>query len=311
MQQDIDAAAVERYLRALQQRLCGALETFEETFEPQRRFAADLWRRAEGGGGETRVLADGRVFEQAGVAFSRVSGERLPAAASAQRPQLAGRRWTAMGVSLVVHPRNPYLPTSHCNLRFFVAGAPGEPPRWWFGGGFDLTPFYPFDDDCRHWHQVALQACAPFGESLYPRLKRWCDDYFFLPHRGEARGIGGLFFDDWTEGGFDSAFALARSVGDHFLPAYLPIVERRKDTPYGARERDWQLYRRGRYVEFNLVWDRGTLFGLQSGGRTESILMSMPPLAAWRYGQPPAAGPAEAKLRDYLCPRDWVRGCAS
>jgi len=299
----MDIQAVETYLRDLQNRLC---DGFEQA-DGQAQFRADVWTRADGGGGESRVLAGGAVFEQAGVNFSLVHGDRLPPSASAHRPQLAGRHWRAMGVSVVLHPLNPYVPTCHANVRFFVAEKDGEPPVWWFGGGFDLTPYYGFDEDAQHFHRVARDACTPFGDDLYPRLKRWCDEYFYLKHRQEPRGIGGLFFDDWSEGDFDTAFALMRSVGDHYPKAYLPIVERRKHTPYGPRERDWQLYRRGRYVEFNLVWDRGTLFGLQSGGRTESILMSMPPLAAWRYDYAPEPGTPEAELiQHYLVARDWV-----
>jgi coproporphyrinogen III oxidase len=247
------------------------------------------------------------VLERGGVNFSHVTGNSLPPSAAASRPDLAGRKWEAMGVSLVLHPRNPYAPTSHCNVRFLLAEAPDAEPVWWFGGGFDLTPYYGFEDDVRHWHRVARDACLPFGASVYPRLKQWCDDYFFLKHRNEPRGVGGLFFDDWREGGFEQSFALMRSVGDAFLPAYLPIARRRKDQPCGQRERDWQLYRRGRYVEFNLVWDRGTLFGLQSGGRIESILMSMPPLAAWRYDHQPEPGSAEARLyTDFLIRKEWL-----
>lgn len=298
-----DARAVESYLRGLQDRICRELERLDG----ETRFMADPWQREEGGGGESRILGEGALFERAGVGFSDVYGARLPPSASATRPELAGRGFRAMGVSLVIHPRNPYVPTAHANVRFFVAEKPGEAPVWWFGGGFDLTPYYGFDDDVRHWHQQARQACAPFGEHVYPRLKSWCDDYFYLKHRNEPRGVGGLFFDDWHEGGFDQAFGLMRSVGDHFLPAYAPIVERRGAMPYGEREREWQALRRGRYVEFNLVWDRGTLFGLQSGGRTESILMSMPPRVAWRYRHEPAPGSPEADLLErFLKVRDWV-----
>ncbi len=299
----VDIGVVEAYLRGLQDRICAALEELDGAAK----FRHDAWKRPEGGGGESRVLADGAVFERAGVNFSDVSGAKLPPAATAQRPELAGRGFRAMGVSLVLHPRNPYAPTAHCNVRFLLAEAPGEEPHWWFGGGFDLTPYYGFEEDARHWHQIARKACAPFGEAVYPRLKQWCDDYFFLKHRNEPRGLGGLFFDDWREGGFEQSFALMRSVGDHFLEAYLPIARRRKGLPHGQRERDWQLYRRGRYVEFNLVWDRGTLFGLQSGGRIEAILMSMPPLAAWRYDHQPEPGSAEARLyTDFLVRKDWV-----
>ena len=302
----IDSNAVEAYLRDLQARICDTLGAIDGSA-----FAIDDWHKPADsplqGSGRTRVLADGAVIERGGVAFSDVSGSRLPPSASQNRPELAGRSFRAMGVSLVIHPRNPHVPTSHANVRFFVAENPGEDPVWWFGGGFDLTPYYGYDEDARHWHATARDACAPFGAEVHPRLKRWCDEYFFLKHRDEPRGIGGLFFDDWAAGGFDASFALMRSVGDHYLSAFVPIVERRKDTPYGARERDWQLYRRGRYVEFNLVWDRGTLFGLQSGGRTESILMSMPPLAAWRYDYQPEPGSPEAALLErYLQVRDWV-----
>ncbi|MEW6166095.1 MAG: oxygen-dependent coproporphyrinogen oxidase [Pseudomonadota bacterium] len=297
---------VESYLRNLQNRICDALAAIDG-----KPFTSDVWQKPADsplqGRGDTRVLSDGAVLERAGVAFSDVSGSRLPPSASQNRPELAGRGFRAMGVSLVIHPRNPHVPTSHANVRCFVAEKEGAEPVWWFGGGFDLTPYYGYEDDARHWHATARAACAPFGDGLYPRLKRWCDEYFFLKHRNEPRGIGGLFFDDWAEGGFEQGFALMKSVGEHYLPAYLPIVERRKDTPYGARERDWQLYRRGRYVEFNLVWDRGTLFGLQSGGRTESILISMPPLAAWRYDYAPEPGSPEAELlARYLVPGDWV-----
>ncbi|MGH8505441.1 MAG: oxygen-dependent coproporphyrinogen oxidase [Stenotrophobium sp.] len=307
----MNAADVETYLRGLQQHLCDALEQADGGA----RFHSDVWTRdssgaasaLSGGGGDTRVLADGAVFERAGVAFSLVQGNKLPPSATAHRPELLGRQWRAMGVSLVVHPRNPHAPTAHANVRFFIAEKASEPPIWWFGGGFDLTPFYGYEDDCRHWHGVAQLACKTQGEAVYPRLKKWCDEYFYLKHRAEPRGIGGLFFDDWSEGGFDKAFGLMKSVGDHVIPAYLPIVQRRKDTPYGEREREWQLYRRGRYVEFNLVWDRGTLFGLQSGGRTESILMSMPPLASWRYDFQPEPGSAEEKLyKDFLVAKDWL-----
>jgi len=299
----MDIDSVKAYLLDLQERICIALA--DEDGEQD--FREDAWQRPEGGGGRTRILADGRVFEQAGVNFSHVHGHHLPSAASARRPELAGRSFQVMGVSLVIHPRNPYVPTSHCNVRFFVADKPGALPVWWFGGGFDLTPYYGFEDDAAHWHSVARQACAPFGQDYYPRFKKWCDEYFFLKHRGETRGIGGLFFDDFNEQGFDHSFAFLRGVGDSFLPAYLPIVQRRKDMVHGERERDFQLYRRGRYVEFNLVYDRGTLFGLQSGGRTESILMSLPPLVRWRYDWHPAAGTPEARLYDeFLKPRDWI-----
>lgn len=290
------------WLTGLQDRICAAIEAADG----QARFRQDCWQRPEGGGGRTRILRDGAVFEQAGIGFSDVSGAALPASASAARPELAGAAWRAVGVSLVFHPRNPYLPTTHANVRHFRAERDGRTVAWWFGGGFDLTPFYPFDADIRHWHQTAHDLCAPFGTQRYAAHKRWCDDYFFLKHRGETRGVGGLFFDDLHDD-FERDFAYLRAVGDGFLDAYLPIIARRKDTPYGERERQFQLYRRGRYVEFNLVWDRGTLFGLQSGGRSESILMSLPPLARWEYGYTAAAGSAEARLDDYLRPRDWLR----
>ncbi|NIM28204.1 MAG: oxygen-dependent coproporphyrinogen oxidase [Gammaproteobacteria bacterium] len=309
--------AVEAYFRALQDTLCAALAR-EDGGEGT--FASDDWQRPQGGGGRSRVLRDGRVFEQAGVNYSHVHGASLPPAASRRRPQLAGRSFQALGVSLVVHPRNPFVPTAHCNVRYFEAGgtgtpqkqARGEEPLWWFGGGFDLTPYYGFDEDAEHWHRTAAQACAAFGSDTYARLKHQCDEYFYLPHRGEARGVGGLFFDDLCDGGFERCFAFTRSVGDHFLPAYLPIVARRKGLAYGEREREFQLYRRGRYVEFNLIHDRGTLFGLQSGGRTESILMSLPPLVAWRYAWQPEPGSAEARLYErYLKPRDWLAGAGA
>ncbi len=300
-----DAAAVETYLRDLQTRICDALSAADG-----KSFAADQWRKPDDaplrGNGITRILEGGALFERAGVGFSLVAGDQLPPSASAQRPELAGRSFRAMGVSLVLHPRNPYIPTVHMNVRMFLAEKPGGEPVWWFGGGFDLTPYYVFEDDARSWHAAARDACAPSGAAVYPRLKKHCDDYFYLKHRNETRGIGGLFFDDWSEGGFDASFALQRQVGDAFLPAYLAIVGRRRDTPYGERERHWQLMRRGRYVEFNLVFDRGTLFGLQSGGRTESILMSMPPLASWQYDHQPEAGSAEAQLARYLKPREWL-----
>jgi coproporphyrinogen III oxidase len=298
-----DADAVLAYLRGLQDRICSALEQADGTGK----FASDCWDRAEGGGGESRVMRNGAVFEQAGVNFSHVMGARLPASATAQRPELADTQWMATGVSLVIHPWNPYVPTTHANVRFFSAQKP-DATGWWFGGGFDLTPYYPFDEDVLHWHQTAQQACAAFGDDVYAKHKDWCDRYFFLKHRNETRGVGGLFFDDLNEWGFERSFAYQRSVGDSFLAAYLPIVERRKDHPHGERERQFQLYRRGRYVEFNLVYDRGTSFGLQSGGRTESILMSLPPLVRWQYNWQPEAGSPEARLyADFLRPRDWLR----
>lgn len=298
----IDTAAVRSFLTTLQDRICAALESADG----QAAFAEDRWQRAEGGGGRTRVLREGALFEQAGVGFSHVLGDRLPPSASSARPELAGRGFEAMGVSLVLHPRNPYVPTTHLNVRLFCATAADAEPVWWFGGGFDLTPYYPFDEDTRHWHQIAHDLCNPFGADVYPRYKRWCDEYFYLKHRDETRGIGGLFYDDLHEGGFERCFALTRAVGEGFLDAYLPIVERRRDTAYGEREREFQLYRRGRYVEFNLVYDRGTLFGLQSGGRTESILMSLPPRVRFEYGYAPETGSAEARLAEYLRPREWV-----
>jgi len=301
----VDIAAVREYLLGLQDRICAALEAEDGVA----RFAEDAWQRPGGGGGRSRVLVDGAVFEQAGVGFSHVFGPGLPPSATAQRPDLAGRSFEAVGVSLVFHPRNPYAPTTHMNVRFFLAEKEGHDPVWWFGGGFDLTPYYGFEEDAVHFHRAARAACEPFGPEVYPRYKKWCDEYFFLRHREEPRGIGGLFFDDLHEWGFDRTFAFLRGVGDAFLQAYLPILRRRRDTPYGERERDFQLYRRGRYVEFNLVWDRGTLFGLQSGGRTESILMSLPPLVRWRYGWRPEPGTPEARLyEEFLRPRDWADG---
>lgn len=298
---------VKQYLCELQDRICTALEEADGSA----RFQEDLWTRDAGGGGRTRVLRGGSLFEQAGVGFSHVYGSNLPPTASERRPELAGRGFQAMGVSLVLHPLNPYVPTTHANVRFFIAEKAGAAPIWWFGGGFDLTPYYGFEEDAVHWHRTAHAACAPFGDELYPRFKRWCDEYFYLPHRQEPRGIGGIFFDDYDAGGFEQAFGLMRSVGDHFLPAYLPIVERRRNTPYGEREREFQLYRRGRYVEFNLLYDRGTRFGLQSGGRAESILMSLPPLVRWEYGSRPEPGSAEERLyTDFLRPRDWLAEAA-
>ncbi len=303
----VDANQVSEYLLSLQDDICKALAD-----EDGNGFVEDAWRRDAGGGGRTRVLAEGGVFEKAGVNYSMVHGGNLPASATVQRPELAGRSFRAMGVSLVIHPRNPHVPTSHANVRFFIAEKPGEEPVWWFGGGFDMTPYYGFDEDCIHWHRTAKAACEPFGAETYPRLKQWCDDYFYLKHRDEPRGIGGLFFDDLNAPNFDQSFALMRSVGDHYIPAYLPIVQRRRDIEYGSREREFQLYRRGRYVEFNLVYDRGTLFGLQSGGRTESILMSLPPLVAWHYNYQPAPGTPEARLYErYLQPRDWAEMSAA
>ncbi len=294
--------SVKTYLLSLQDSLCDSLAALDGG----KVFAEDSWERAEGGGGRSRVIEEGALFEKGGVNFSHVYGAELPASATAARPELAGRSFHAVGVSWVLHPRNPHIPTAHGNVRFFIADKPGEAPVWWFGGGFDLTPYYPYLEDAQHWHQVAQRACEPFGESVYPRFKAWCDDYFFLKHRNETRGVGGLFFDDLNEWPFEQCFAFQRSVGDSFLDAYLPIAERRRETPFGERERDYQAFRRGRYVEFNLVWDRGTLFGLQSGGRTESILMSMPPLARWQYQWTPEPGSPEARLLAYLKPHDWL-----
>lgn len=301
MQNDI--AAVQTYLLGLQDTLttvlaaCDGVKTFHE----------DAWTREAGGGGRTRVLSGGQVFEQAGVNFSAVTGDGLPASATAHRPELAGRSFRALGVSLVIHPVNPHVPTTHLNVRFFLAESPDAAPVWWFGGGYDLTPYYPVIADCQHWHRTAKAACDPYGLQLYPEFKAWADRYFFLKHRNEARGIGGIFFDDYNAGDFATCFAFLQSVGDSFLAAYLPIVEKRRETPYGETERDFQRYRRGRYVEFNLVYDRGTLFGLQSGGRTESILMSLPPDVIWRYDWAPEPGSPEATLyTDFLPPRDWV-----
>lgn len=297
-----DIAAVNLFLQGLQDHICQALSATDGAA-----FTEDNWQRDAGGGGRSRVLRDGKVFEQAGVNFSHVFGDALPASATAHRPELAGRRFEAMGVSLVVHPRNPYVPTSHANVRFFIATRPDAEPVWWFGGGFDLTPYYGFKEDAEHWHRTAHDLCAPFGDEVYPRYKKWCDDYFFLKHRNEPRGIGGLFFDDLNTPDFASCFAFTQAVGQGYLDAYLPIVERRKALPWGEREREFQLYRRGRYVEFNLVWDRGTLFGLQTGGRTESILMSMPPLVRWEYNFQPEAGSPEAVLSEFIQVKDWLK----
>jgi coproporphyrinogen III oxidase len=304
----MDAEAVRAYLLGLQERIVARMEALDGG-----RFARDEWKRAEGGGGITRILENGSLLERAGVGFSHVTGTKLPPSASAHRPEIAGRAWEAMGVSLVFHPRNPHVPTVHMNVRFFVANAPsglvegrGEGADvWWFGGGMDLTPYYPVEEDCVHFHQANREALAPFP-GLHERFKRACDQYFFLKHRNEPRGIGGTFFDDFNEYDFERSFGVMRAVGDAFLPAYVPIVERRRALPFGERERDFQAYRRGRYVEFNLVWDRGTLFGLQSGGRAESILMSLPPVVHWRYDWKPAPGEPEARLYDMLMPpRDW------
>ena len=298
----MDVDAVKQFLTGLQQTIVASLARIDG-----RAFRRDEWSRPEGGGGVTQVLEDGGVFERAGVNFSHVHGASLPPSASAGRPELAGRSFQAMGVSLVLHPRNPHVPTVHMNVRFFVAGEAASAAAWWFGGGMDLTPYYPFAEDARHFHRVCRDALAPYGADRYPRYKRWCDDYFYVRHRAEPRGIGGVFFDDLNQPDFAACFALTRSVGSHFLPAYLPILERRRGLAYGERERAFQAYRRGRYVEFNLVYDRGTLFGLQSGGRTEAILMSLPPRVEWRYDWKPEPGSTEAKLyTEFLIPKDWA-----
>jgi coproporphyrinogen III oxidase len=301
--QNVDKHQVKAFLMALQDSICAELAAADGAAS----FAEESWDRAEGGGGRSRVLTHGAVFEQAGVNFSHVFGDKMPGSATAHRPELAGRKFEAMGVSLVIHPLNPHIPTSHANVRFFIAEKEGEAPVWWFGGGFDLTPFYPVEADVVHWHQVAKDCCDGFDVAYYPKYKKWCDEYFYLKHRNETRGVGGLFFDDLNEPGFEQSFAFMSAVGEAFTKAYVPIVERNKNKAYSEAERQFQLYRRGRYVEFNLVFDRGTLFGLQSGGRTESILMSMPPLVRWQYGYQPEAGSAEAKLYErYLQPQDWL-----
>jgi coproporphyrinogen III oxidase len=293
---------VKEYLQALQNRIVAELEQLDGKVA----FRRDAWDRPGGGGGLSCILSDGNVFEQAGVGFSHVFGDKMPPSATKGRPELAGSGFQAVGVSLVIHPRNPYVPTTHANFRFFSAGDESS-PAWWFGGGFDLTPYYPFEEDVVHWHRIAKAACDPFGDNCYARYKAWCDEYFYLKHRDETRGVGGLFFDDVNEHGFERSFEFLQATGDSFLPAYRPIVKKRKDHPYGERQREFQLYRRGRYVEFNLIYDRGTIFGLQSGGRTESILMSLPPRVRWEYDWQPEAGSAEDKLyKDYLRPRDWL-----
>ncbi|MFL9608504.1 oxygen-dependent coproporphyrinogen oxidase [Methylobacillus sp. Pita2] len=298
----MNSNAIFDYLQGLQARIVEAIELVDG-----KRFLHDSWQRAEGGGGTSCMLEEGNVFERAGIGFSHVIGSKLPPSASVAHPEAAGRSWQAMGVSLVFHPRNPYVPTVHMNVRFFVAEKPGEEPIWWFGGGMDLTPYYGFEEDAVHFHRTCRDAVAPFGEQYYPRFKKECDDYFYLKHRKEARGIGGIFFDDFSELGFEQSFAFQRNVGDAFINAYLPIVQRRKDIPYGERERDFQAYRRGRYVEFNLIYDRGTIFGLQSNGRTESILLSMPPIVKWRYDWKPETGSPEARLySDFITGRDWL-----
>lgn len=299
----IDVSAVKKYLLDLQDRICQSLEQEDGGT----RFIEEQWQREEGGGGRTRVLRKGKVFEQAGVNFSHVMGASMPPSATAHRPELVGRSFQAMGVSSVVHPLNPFVPTTHLNVRLFVAEKAGEEPVWWFGGGYDLTPYYGFSEDCKYWHMTAKNACDQFSEEFYPRFKKWADEYFYLKHRDECRGIGGLFFDDFNELDFKQSFAFMRSVGDTFIEAYMPIVAKRKEAPYSDAQRKFQLYRRGRYVEFNLVYDRGTLFGLQSGGRTESILMSLPPVVEWRYNWQPDEGALEATLyKDFLPPREWV-----
>lgn len=298
-----DKNAVKAYLLALQDSICQQLEAEDGGAS----FIEESWVREEGGGGRSRVLTDGAVIEKGGVNFSHVFGAQMPASATAHRPELAGRSFEAMGVSLVIHPTNPMIPTSHANVRFFIAEKEGEEAVWWFGGGYDLTPYYGDKDDCIHWHQTAKEACEGFGDGLYGRLKKWCDDYFYLKHRDEPRGVGGLFFDDFNELGFDKSFEFMRSVGDSYVPAYRPIMAKQKEKAYTEEQRQFQLYRRGRYVEFNLVFDRGTLFGLQTGGRTESILMSLPPLVRWDYNWTPAPGSAEAQLYEvFLQPQEWV-----
>ena len=298
----IPAGSFEQWLRDLQSGICDAIEDQDGSG----RFETTSWEREEGGGGESRLLREGTIFEQAGVNFSKVSGAELPPTASAQRPELAGRSFEAMGISLVLHPHNPHVPTTHMNVRLFHAQKDGEPPVWWFGGGFDLTPYYPQMEDVIHWHQTARAALDPHGEDLYPEFKSWCDRYFYLPHRNETRGIGGIFFDDLNSGGFDRCQDIPQSVASAFLKAYQPIVERRHADPFNEHQRQFQLYRRGRYVEFNLLFDRGTLFGIQSGGRTEAILMSLPPLVRWQSGWTPEESSSEAELMDFLRPQDWL-----
>jgi coproporphyrinogen III oxidase len=300
---EISIAKVEAYLLGLQDKICAALEACDGSAT----FQEDKWQREQGGGGRTRVLTKGTVIEQGGVNYSHVFGGKLPPSATAARPELSGRNFQALGVSLVIHPNNPYIPTSHANVRFFIAEKPDADPVWWFGGGFDLTPFYPFLEDVQHWHKTAFGLCQPFGDGIYDKYKKWCDEYFYLKHRKETRGVGGLFFDDLNEWGFEKSFEFMQAVGDGYLDAYVPIIEKRKDVQYEEAERQFQLYRRGRYTEFNLLFDRGTLFGIQSGGRTESILMSMPPLARWEYGFEPEQNSKEAKLyKHYLKPQDWL-----
>ena len=298
-----DKQAVKIYLLGLQNQICDELQNTDG----KETFVEDSWQREEGGGGLSRVLTNGAVIEKGGVNFSHVMGKKMPASATAHRPELAGRSFEAMGVSLVIHPNNPYIPTSHANVRFFIAEKEGEAPVWWFGGGYDLTPYYGNEEDCRSWHQTAKDACEPFGEEVYPKYKKWCDEYFYLKHRDEPRGVGGLFFDDLNSMGFEQSFAFMQAVGNSYSKAYVPIVEKRKGTPFSEKEKQFQLYRRGRYVEFNLVYDRGTLFGLQTGGRTESILMSLPPLVRWEYDWNPELGSKEAELYEkFLKAQEWV-----
>ncbi len=301
--ENIEIGRVKDFLLGLQDRICKAVEDEDGAG----RFQEDLWDRPQGGGGRTRVLSNGNVFEQAGVAFSHVQGDALPPAATQKRPELAGRQFQALGVSLVIHPQNPFVPTSHMNVRLFSAEKPGEKPVWWFGGGYDLTPYYGFEEDALHWHETAHNACQGFGDDIYPRFKSWCDEYFYIRHRDEQRGIGGIFFDDLNEWGFARTFEFLQGVGNSYIDAYIPIVNKRKSTEYTDQNREFQLYRRGRYVEFNLVYDRGTIFGLQTGGRTESILMSLPPKVAWRYNWQPEPGTEEARLYEvFLKPKNWL-----
>jgi coproporphyrinogen III oxidase len=302
----VNIETVIEFLKSLQDNICSALEAADGSGQ----FVEDNWVRAEGGGGRTRVMTHGSVIEQGGVNFSEVSGDKLPPSASAHRPELAGRTWRACGVSLVIHPNNPHIPTSHANVRFFIAEKEGEDAVWWFGGGFDLTPFYPVKEDVVHWHQTAKSLCQPFGENVYNEHKKWCDEYFYLKHRDETRGVGGLFFDDLNQWDFDTCLNYIKGVGQGFIDAYVPIITKRKNTEFSDQQRQFQLYRRGRYVEFNLVFDRGTLFGLQSGGRTESVLMSMPPLARWEYNYQPDPTSKEAELASYLVPQDWLTSSA-
>lgn len=299
----IDLDVIKHYFLGLQDKLCTAFTEIDS----KESFKEECWQREGGGGGRTRVIQAGNIFEQGGVNFSHVYGQAMPASATAHRPELAGRSFHALGISIVMHPKNPYLPTSHANVRFFLAEKPNAEPVWWFGGGFDLTPYYAFEEDVIGWHNQAKRICDSFDTSLYPKYKAWCDDYFYIKHRQEPRGVGGLFFDDLNTPDFETCFAFTQAVGEGYLDAYLPILERRKELTYGEKERDFQLYRRGRYVEFNLVWDRGTLFGLQTGGRTESILMSMPPLVKWSYGYQIEPNSKEAELLEkYLVPRQWA-----